>query len=103
MSLPEIEDNKIPGGGVFRRYDSSLVLTAQGQPNRSLWLLPNSFCAKDQHTMSYHGEQKRWQLCDAGYLLQTVGRGQEFILETKDYPGIISWAGSLFKTPGNCY
>jgi putative DNA base modification enzyme with NMAD domain len=102
MSLPGIED-KIPGGGVFRRYDSSLVLTDKCQSNRSLWWLPNSFRAKDKHTMTYHVDQKRWQQRDAGYSLRTVGRGQEFILNTEDYPEITSWAASLFKTPDNCH
>jgi hypothetical protein len=102
LSLPGIEGNKIAGGGVFRRFNSSLLLTAPSQPNRSLWLLPGSFFPKDKHTMTFHSNEARWQRRDAGYLLQTVGRGQEFILETKDYPGIISWTASLFKLLGNC-
>ncbi|MFY9986043.1 MAG: hypothetical protein WAK31_14860 [Chthoniobacterales bacterium] len=97
MSLPEIEDSKIKGGGIFPRFNSSLQLTAPDQHNRTLWLLPDSFRPKDKHTMTYHSNEMRWKPCGAGYHLQTVGRGQEFILKTKDYPGIISWTGSLFK------
>ena len=100
MRLSGIEDNKIPGGGVFPRIDSSLVLTAPGQDKRSLWRLPSSFCPNDEHTMMFHRKQERWQPCEEGYLLQTVSRGQDFVLGTRDYPGTISWAGSLLKMLG---
>jgi hypothetical protein len=103
MSLSGVDDNKIEGGGVFPRFDSPLVLTDKGQNKRSLWRLPSSFCPRDKHTMTYHRDQKRWEPCPGGYLLQTAGRGQEFILETNDYPGAISWVGSLFEKFRNCY
>jgi hypothetical protein len=50
--------------------------------------------------MTYHRNPKRWQTHDAGCLLQTVGRGQEFVSRTADYPGIIDWVGALFAKQG---
>jgi hypothetical protein len=97
LEIPGIQDQSIPGGGLFPRFDSSLVLTAPGQSNRSLWLLPNLFHPNDkQGKMTYHRDPKRWQTRDSACLLQTVGRGQEFVLKTADYPGIMPWVRALF-------
>jgi hypothetical protein len=45
--------------------------------------------------LSYHGNLNRWTL-DGDYAdLQSVGRGQEFVLDSKDYPEALDWAKDL--------
>ena len=82
--------------GVFRSYSDQLVLTAPGEKNRSQWRLPKWFYpAQRNSVLSYHGAPSRWT-SDHNYTdLRSVGRGQEFILDTTDYPEAVEWARSL--------
>ena len=49
--------------------------------------------------LSYHGRPNRWQLMDDSVQLQTVGRGQEFVLDTDHYPEALTWLRTLFTEP----
>lgn len=70
---------ELPGAGVFK-YHPDLVLTKDGH-SASHWNLPDFFREVE---ISYH-PAKRWH---EDYL-QSVGRGQEFVMETT--PEIINW------------
>ncbi|MHA2854206.1 Nmad3 family putative nucleotide modification protein [Paenibacillus lautus] len=93
-------DSSIPGCGTFN-YDESLVLTQNGQRNRSLWNLPSFFHPSMGTTMSYHKSlytkkgKPIWQLRDDHCTLQSVGRGQEFVIEGNDE--IEKWAKELIQ------
>jgi len=83
----------VPGYGIFN-YKDSLVLTSPGQSKRSLWKLPRVFHPKSGTTMSYHENHAIWELYDKYCTLNTVGRGQEFVIEGNDE--VIDWAKKLF-------
>lgn len=86
--------------GVFRSYSERLVLTMPGSSRRSHWRLPQWFHpAARNSTLSYHRAISRWT-CGESYVdLKTVGRGQEFVLDTKDYPEAAEWARDLIGAP----
>lgn len=80
--------------GTFRAYSDQLVLTEPGK-GRSIWRLPKWFHAcLDQGGLTYHRNPSRWQTYQDYCSLQTVGRGQEFILGG-DYPEAETWARAL--------
>ena len=83
--------------GAFRWFKKELVLTAP-ERSRSFWRLPTWFrFRKEVATLSYHSNPARWRLdADCSYL-QTVGRGQEFILDTNAYPQAEEWARRLIS------
>ncbi|MDE0507683.1 MAG: hypothetical protein OXI17_03480 [Gammaproteobacteria bacterium] len=89
----------LSGAGFFSHYNERLVLTAP-KPNRkcSQWRLPSAFYPDSgKPPLSYHGRLSRWsRLEDGAYCgLQSVSRGQEFVLDIERYPGVADWLQSL--------
>jgi hypothetical protein len=84
------------GGGIFKKFHEDLCLTAPGANNRSHWLLPMWFYPKDKRTpLSYHSKLQRWKQCEGCTTLDSVARGQEFVLDADQYPEAIGWIRSL--------
>ena len=99
MQLPNITINK-PGAGVFHQFNLALCLTAQGK-SRSIWRLPSWFYPKAEKTgLSYHRDLKRWTPEEGHVLLQSVGRGQEFVLDCEEYPEAVHWLSTLLCLKG---
>jgi len=91
---------RLAGAGVFPRYVQALRLTAPGA-RRSLWRLPLWFHpSAGAPGLSYHTGPARWQAAAGHALLQTVGRGQEFVLDCDGYPAAIPWAAALIRAHG---
>ena len=87
LRLPGLR-RPVSGGGAFRHFDPRLQLTAPGR-KRSIWRLPASFRPKTGlPPLSYHSDARRWSEDADGILLQTVGRGQEFVLDCDCYPDV---------------
>ena len=85
----------IPGAGVFGTYHDGLCLTASGK-TRSIWSLPGWFLPSEGRApLGYHGDLSRWSRDGDRVLLQTVGRGQEFVLHAEQYPEVIPWVKAL--------
>lgn len=104
LSTPQLtlggQSLPMPGGGLFKRLHENLVLTAPGA-SRSLWKLPRWFFPMSgQRPLTYHDSSTRWQLKDDHCLLQSVGRGQEFVLDTATYPEAENWALNLIQRHG---
>jgi hypothetical protein len=79
---------QLAGAGVFMYHDR-LRLSAPGTL-LSHWSLPSAFLPEgDLPTLTYHGDPRRWERHGDRVLLQTVGRGQEFI--TDACPELQSW------------
>jgi hypothetical protein len=41
---------------------------------------------------------KRWHKDKGGVLLNSVQRGQEFVLDIDFYPGVVTWLPEIFKS-----
>ena len=82
--------------GAFETFDPALRLSA-GDTGRSRWHLPAWFNPQGRaSTLSYHSGP-RWELNKEGVILNTVGRGQEFVLDGTDYPEAEPWARGLIQ------
>lgn len=94
MSLPDKVINR-PGAGVFPRFDPALCLTAPNM-SRSIWRLPRWFYSGENTPgLSYHRSLRRWKVEEEYVLLNSVGRGQEFVLDCQEYPEALHWLSHL--------
>lgn len=90
LSLPNHTRHQ-PGAGVFTQFQEGLRLTAV-HAKRSIWQLPAWFQPHNKRTaLSYHHKPERWHPHGESVFLQTVGRGQEFVLDSDDYPEAMEW------------
>jgi hypothetical protein len=88
---------ELAGGGTFCCFDPVRCLTAPGA-TRSVWSLPSALKpAEGRPPLTYHGNPARWQSREDRVLLQTVGKGQEFVLDCARYPDVETWLASLFR------
>jgi hypothetical protein len=91
-------DHERLGGGRFYRYSPELQLTRAGS-SRSLWSLPAWFMPNgDRPPLSYHGSQSRWQQDGSRVTLQTVAKGQEFVMHTSTYPEATDWIRAVIRS-----
>ena len=97
LQLPGAPMDK-PGGGVFPTFHRARCLTAPGSAKRSIWQLPSWFHPDGRAScLSYHGTATRWTKMGDQVYLQSVGRGQEFVLESTDYPEVVEWLASILN------
>lgn len=86
---------QLPGFGTFD-YHESLVLTHPQENKKSVWKLPKFFHPHYGTKMSYHEKRlDKWELYDSYCILNSVGRGQEFVIEGDNE--VITWAKSLLN------
>jgi hypothetical protein len=93
------KNKRIRGGGRFQFIKESLILTEPGQHKRSVWKLPDWFFPNcDRAPLSCHENLNRWSRTpDGGTRLQSVARGQEFVLDVDQYPETKLWVSQLFE------
>jgi hypothetical protein len=92
----------LPGGGAFRQWTPDLTLTAPGQSAKSLWQLPGWLGpdATGKGRLSYHGDPARWTRTPEGQVrLQTVAKGQEFVVDIGDDPEALAWVRQMCQRP----
>lgn len=90
----------LPGAGVFGEFRNERRLTAPDARGRSTWRLPAWFLPQDgRPSLTYHRSPSRWQRQGDSVRLQTVGKGQEFVLDAWQYPEATSWLQALFRAP----
>ena len=88
-------DVGVHGAGVFGDFSPRLQLTEPGQ-TRSVWRLPQWLDPRGRDSaLSYHTSPGRWETTGGHARLRTVGRGQEFVLDTEDYPEALLWISRL--------
>jgi hypothetical protein len=86
----------IPGGGVFEKFSPMLRLTADGR-TRSVWSLPPWFSPVGKPSgLTYHTKLSRWTRDGDSVELQSVAKGQEFVLDCEHYPESEDWIAALF-------
>jgi hypothetical protein len=81
----------LPAAGVFERFGDGLSLTAREADKPTIWGLPSCFMAGGKPALSYHKANWRWTLEGNQARLQTVSRGQEFVLDCARYPKAVTW------------
>jgi hypothetical protein len=83
------------GGGIFPTFRPALRLTAPDSTSRSMWRLPTDFQPGGRVPLTYHRDPSRWSPARGGCRLQSVAKGQEFVLDLQSYPGVRRWAEEL--------
>ena len=112
-SLSVGRGKQAPGAGLFRGYDDRLLLTDPDGRGVSRWKLPRWFYPDDgKPALTYHDPDRtkdnRWthKRGDSEHVyLQSVGRGQEFVLNLDEYPKdeyrqAVGWARGLIRDLG---
>ena len=86
----------MPGVGILS-FKNSLVLTKPNQNKRSLWKLPLAFYPfnKKRTPLTSHDNINRWKLFNDHAELQSVYRGQEFVLSLDEYPELMEWVSGI--------
>ena len=80
-------DTGLPAAGMFRRFDPEVhTLTAKDR-SRSRWCLPSWFYRDGDPKLGMHKKKSRWEVQSdpRNIHLQSVGKGQEFVLDSGDY------------------
>lgn len=96
-----LDEGSAQGGGRFPCYHDDLRLTVPGS-NRSRWSLPHWFMAEaNDPTLSYHTNAKRWARDGDRVQLQSVGRGQEFVMDLAQIPESEPWLSELIRRHGS--
>jgi len=62
-----------------------------------MWLDPR----QGRTPLSFHGNPDRWSCREWNLYLQTVAKGQEFVLDCREYPEAVDWAGALIERHGS--
>jgi hypothetical protein len=96
LALPGLDSGAVPGAGLFDAFTPQLRLTEPQCSRPGRWLLPEWFHPNRRASvLTYHGGPARWQKSKAGVMLDSVSRGQEFVLDCDDYPEAINWLREL--------
>lgn len=103
VSRPWLEmpgcSGRLPGAGTFTRLGDLHRLTAPDARQVTDWQLPSVFLPQaGQSPLSYHQNPDRWRHGDNPDTcrLRSAARGQEFVLDLDEYPGVAEW----LATPG---
>ena len=98
LDIPGLQASQPPlsGCNVFPTFDTRLQLTAKDTKNPSQWSLPVWFKEK----LSYHSNPDFWSECEndnSKILLNSVGRGQEFVIDISKNTEVASnWLRNIF-------
>lgn len=86
------------GAKVFDNYLEKLRLSTIDK-TKSIWKLPKWFYPFDDNRppLTFHPDKNRWALFDTHSELKTVGKGQEFVLDTNFYPEWEEWVSDLLS------
>jgi hypothetical protein len=95
-----LEGLSVPGAGTFPCFKRSLQLTDPKEIRRRYWRLPSWFYPFGQPSrrpLSYHCNRNNWTTNNDHVILKSACPGQEFVLDTEDYPEAIEWLKGLFE------
>ena len=82
----------VPGAGSFQQFHEQLLLTNPNGSGVTDWRLPRSFYPDNgKCPLTYHPKLHRWKHDDRYAYLQSASRGQEFVLDLDQYPGVMDW------------
>ena len=102
LELGGDDGQDIAGWGVFPKLDQRLVLTNPNGAGVSNWRLPRWFYPEgSKPPLTYHPDRKRWRRDANNAYLQSVGRGQEFVMDLAHYPEATEWLSDLVSSLGS--
>ena len=84
------------GGGLLGPYQPKYRLTAPGR-TRSIWHLPAWFHPVPPAPLTGHSAPHRWTPSATGVLLRTICQGQEFVLDSEQYPQAVEWLAEMLS------
>jgi hypothetical protein len=89
---------QVPGGGVFKYFSNSLLLTAREAKSPGVWFLPHWLypASRGKPPLSCHGSMDRWSKVGKGIQLTTAEKNEEFVLNSEFYPESRDWLRDLF-------
>ncbi|MDR9425164.1 MAG: hypothetical protein RI567_07770 [Marinobacter sp.] len=95
LALPGVE-SQLPGAGLVPAMTELHRLTAPDAKGVTDWRLPAAFLPMaGTEPLSYHHKTARWRSDEPGWCrLKSAARGQEFVLDLDQYPGVVDWLAS---------
>jgi Nucleotide modification associated domain 3 len=92
----------IAGAGHFTHYSGRLRLTAPGSERRGLWQMPGWFRPRNGcFPITYHRDRTRFSRRGNKTIVRSAARGQEFVLDSREYREAIAWARRLLVKGSN--
>ena len=88
--------------GTSSYVEDPLQLTASQGDKLSLWELPGWFFPENRRPLTYHTDKHRWRKRGDRVELESVARGQEFVLDCEEYPEATHWALKLIEKHNGC-
>jgi len=96
LSLEGMSLSDSPAAGVIRRPAGVQELTAPGERKVATWRLPAWFHPDGRRSaMTYHARPSVWTRQGDHVLVQAASRGQEFVVDSADYPEVTAWVAPL--------
>ena len=95
LSLPGEKGRGLPGAGAFGFDAAERQLTRLDADSPLTWSLPSWFLPGCRSPLSYHRNPERWAVEGQRVALQAARRGQEFVLDTHEYPEAVGWTLGL--------
>jgi hypothetical protein len=95
LSLGDKVIRSFSGAGTFDFDAPERCLTSADAETPLTWSLPLWFLPGRRRALSYHQKPERWAVNGDRVLLTAASRGQEFILDTAEYPEAMAWAEHL--------
>lgn len=84
------------GGGMLSSASAATTLTAPGAAGRSDWRIPAWLApGTGRRGLSYHRDAARWRVDGESADVRTVGRGQEFVIDTGNDTPAQQWLLSI--------
>jgi hypothetical protein len=84
-----------PGHGLFKKSHKDLTLTKY-KSTRSRWQLPQKYFQESNNVFL---NRLKWK-DESNFLVDCIGQGQEYILDSENNPKIKDWALDLIKNYG---
>ncbi len=85
-----------PGAGVFPYVSEELILTDPEGSLTTQWRLPDWMYPREGAVpLTYHSKESRWARADGSVRLDSVARGQEFVLDASVFPESVDWIKGL--------
>jgi len=96
LKISGVNNQEIPGAGVFRTFSDHLQLTEPGSTSLCNWRMPEwCFPKNGKVPLSYHPRLADWMMGEGYARLKAASRGQEFVMDCEEYPQANGWIENI--------